>query len=248
MTRFCTLKGRRWIPPSPQPSLTSRHRYQSVVVSAITSVVSVIMSVVSVIMSVVSVFMRVVPVVGVIMSTINELHELLVVLALVWKSPHSFYHTLLCAQERQRVRGQAKKITPKLIVLFEAARGGVKKDHRIKDHASLLAVCDVLHEVRYPSDGQPALPCEGNPAGLECVACKSFKQVGICSHVLTINHMMKLFNVRFQLKSVQTNALKKAGQRGSRKLLPALQREPQVAPDSSDEEEERLQLLGQQGK
>ena len=35
------------------------------------------------------------------------------------------------------------------------------------------------------------------------------KQVGICSHVLTINHMMKLFNVRFQLKSVQTNALKK---------------------------------------
>ena len=30
--------------------------------------------------------------------------------------------------------------------------------------------------------------------------------------------------------------------------LPALQREPQVAPDSSDQEAERLQLLGQQGK
>ena len=54
--------------------------------------------------------------------------------------------------------------------------------------------------------------------------------------------MMKLFNVRFQLKSVQTNALKKAGQRGSRKLLPALQRAPNVAPDSSDEEAERLVL------
>ena len=66
--------------------------------------------------------------------------------------------------------------------------------------------------------------------------------------VLTINHMMKLFNVRFQLKSVQTNALKKAGQRGSRKLLPALQRAPHVAPDSSDEEAERLELLGQQGR
>ena len=141
----------------------------------------------------------------------------------------------------------AKKITPKLIELFEAARGGVK-DKRIKDHASLLAVCDVLHVVRYPSDGQLALPCEGNPAGLECLACKSCKQVGICSHVLTINHMIKLFNVRFQLKSVQTNALKKAGQRGSRKLLPALQRAPHVAPDSSDEEAERLELLGQQGR
>ena len=146
---------------------------------------------------------------------------------------------------------KAKKITPKLIDLFEAARGG-QKDSRIKDHASLLAVCDVLHEVRYPSDGQPALPCEGNPAGLECVACKSCKGVGICSHVLTINHMMKLFNVRFQLKSVQTNALKKkAGLMGgnNRKApVPALQREPQVEPDSSDEEAERLQLLGQQGR
>jgi hypothetical protein len=144
----------------------------------------------------------------------------------------------------------AKKITTKLIELFEAARYG-EKDKRIKDHASLLAVCDVLHVVRYPSDGQLALPCEGNPAGLECLACKSCKQVGICSHVLTINHMMKLFNVRFQLKSVQTNALKKkAGLMGNfRKApVPALQREPQVEPDSSDEEAERLQLLGQQGR
>ena len=97
---------------------------------------------------------------------------------------------------------KAKKITPKLIDLFEAAREHGVKDPRIKDHASLLAVCDVLHVVRYPSTGQLALPCEGNPAGLECVACKSCKGVGICSHVLTINHMMKLFNVRFQLKSV----------------------------------------------
>ena len=62
---------------------------------------------------------------------------------------------------------------------------------------------------------------------------------------------MKLFNVRFQLKSVQTNDLKKkAGLMGNpRKApVPALQREPQVEPDSSDEEAERLQLLGQQGR
>ena len=75
---------------------------------------------------------------------------------------------------------------------------------------------------------------------------------GICSHVLTINHLMKRFNVRFQLKSVQTNASKKkAGLMGgnNRKApVPALQREPQVEPDSSDEEAERLQLLGQQGR
>ena len=102
-----------------------------------------------------------------------------------------------------------------------------------------------------PAEGQSVLPCEGNPCGLVCQACKAFKQVGICSHVLTINHILTRFNVRFQLKSVQTNALKKkAGLMGNKRKapLPALQREPQVAPDSSDEEAERLQLLGQQGK
>ena len=104
--------------------------------------------------------------------------------------------------------------------------------------------------MRYPSDGQLALPCEGNPAGLECVACKSCKGLGICSHVLTINHMMKLFNVRFQLKSVQTNALKKARQTKGKSKAAARpsQRAPHVTSDSSDEEAERLELLGQQGR
>ena len=66
--------------------------------------------------------------------------------------------------------------------------------------------------------------------------------------MLTINHLMKLFNVRFQLKSVQTNALKKkAGLMGNPRkapVVPALQREPQVEPDSSNEEAEQLQLHG----
>jgi hypothetical protein len=144
----------------------------------------------------------------------------------------------------------AKKITTKLIELFEAARGGVK-DTRIKDHATLLAVCDALHVVGPPAEGQSVLPCEGNPCGFDCKACKAFKQVGICSHVLTINHMLLRFNVRFQLKAIQTNALlKKAGLMGNNRKapVPALQREPQVELDSSDEEAERLQLLGQQGK
>jgi hypothetical protein len=107
----------------------------------------------------------------------------------------------------------AKTITPKLIELFEAARGG-EKDTRIKDHATLLAVCDALHVVGPPADGQSVLPCEGNPCGFDCKACKAFKQVGICSHVLTINHMLTRFNVRFQLKAIQTNALLKKA-RGS---------------------------------
>ena len=44
--------------------------------------------------------------------------------------------------------------------------------------------------------------------------------------------------------------VKKAGLMGNNRKapVPALQREPQVEPDSSDEEAERLELLGQQGK
>ena len=47
-----------------------------------------------------------------------------------------------------------------------------------------------------------------------------------------------------------TQLAKKAGRMGNNRKapVPALQREPQVEPDSSDEEAERLELLGQQGK
>ena len=80
-------------------------------------------------------------------------------------------------------------------------------------------MCDMLHVVGPPAEGQSVLPCEGNPCGFDCQACKAFKQVGICSHEPradheTINHILTRFNMRFQLKSIQTNALKKKA-RGS---------------------------------
>ena len=47
--------------------------------------------------------------------------------------------------------------------------------------------------------GYEVLQCSGNVAGFECLGCKSFKGVGICSHVLAINHILKHFNVRYDL-------------------------------------------------
>ena len=53
-----------------------------------------------------------------------------------------------------------------------------------------------------------------------------------------------------KLKSIQTGASKKAAAKGGNALkpLPALERARVAEPDSSDEEEERLLALGQQGK
>jgi hypothetical protein len=143
----------------------------------------------------------------------------------------------------------AKKITPRLISMHEKAFRG-EDDPRVKDLHSLLALAQCMHIVCVPEDGYDVMECEGNPASYECVACKSFKGVGICSHVLTINHMLKAFNVRYMLRSLETSASKKkkalAGNRT--RQAKALERLPAPAPDSSDEEEERLQALALQGR
>ena len=68
--------------------------------------------------------------------------------------------------------------------------------------------------------------------------------------MLTINHILRHFNVRYELKSIQTAASKKAAANAGKQLkpLPALERVPVAEPDSSDEEEERLLALGKQGQ
>ena len=56
-------------------------------------------------------------------------------------------------------------------------------------------MCEAREEYGVPD-------CEGNPALLDCPTCKAFKGLGICSHVLTINHILKQFNVRYQLATI----------------------------------------------
>ena len=109
------------------------------------------------------------------------------------------------------------------------------------------AFCRAIHWV-YPAVKEyPPPQCEGNPMGFTCHACKSFKGHGICSHVLAINHMLKSFNVRYQLLTIGKAASKKSGG-NIKKVLPALEKAPRREPDSSDEEEERALALGAEGK
>ena len=122
-------------------------------------------------------------------------------------------------------------------------------DSRIKKLDELIQVCQSLHVVCSPADGYDVLECEGNPSGYECLACKTFKGVGICSHVLAINHILKHFNVRYELHQLQTAASKKKAAKAGKVLKPppALQRAPVADPDSSDEEMAALLALGEQG-
>ena len=141
--------------------------------------------------------------------------------------------------------GKFKSITKKLVEMYEKALNG-EPDDRLADVEHLCEVCDSMHHVSPASEIWGLCECEGNPGRFVC-DCKGYKGYGICSHVLAINHKLKLFNVRHQLVSIGKRAVKTTG---GNKLHPepALQRAPTREPDSSDEEEERLLELGRQGK
>ena len=98
--------------------------------------------------------------------------------------------------------------------------------------------------------------CELNPMKMDCMNCKGFKGVGICSRVLAVNHMMKKINLRREVMEIgqSSHRKNKHGDRHHRpggnrtKPLPALTRVPAREADSSDEEEQRLLEQGEGGR
>jgi hypothetical protein len=140
--------------------------------------------------------------------------------------------------------GGYTKISTKLIEMYEAAADG-QRDKRIKDLATLGAVCCSMMLVTVADPRFPVPKCEFNPAGLDCVHCKGFKGHGICSHVLAINHILKEVNLRRLLVRIGLKPAKLHGRKAN--VAPALVRQPVGEPDSSDEEAERLALLGDEG-
>ena len=141
------------------------------------------------------------------------------------------------------------KITKKLVEMHEAALQG-EWDRRVQDFAHMREICRALHFVQQPMEVWGCVECEGNPAGYVC-DCKGCKGYGICSHVLAINHILRHFNVRYQMLDMGKSNRAKSGP-GQGRLPnpePALQR-ARIArePDSSDEEQDAALELGRQGK
>ena len=90
---------------------------------------------------------------------------------------------------------------------------------------------------------------------LDCPSCKSFKHVGICSHVLAVNHIMQKFNVRYRLRELsktKSNNPQGSGVYGRRSwstTSPALEKQRlPLEADSSDDEESVLRRLGLEGR
>ena len=99
---------------------------------------------------------------------------------------------------------------PRLIEIYNELLDG-RKDARIKDYTHLKDFALSFHLVMEESESQPVPKCEANPAQLDCPTCKGFKGVGICSHVIAINHILKKFNVRAELATIGQAASKKSG-------------------------------------
>ena len=100
----------------------------------------------------------------------------------------------------------------------------------------------------------PVPVCELNPSKLDCLNCKGFKGVGICSHVLAVNHMLRSINLRREVMEIGQSTYRKNkvgnNRRGGnrKKAVPALQRAAAREADSSDEEQERLLEQGAKGQ
>ena len=151
--------------------------------------------------------------------------------------------------------GGVKKLTKRLIEMYGQANAG-HRDHRVVDLEHFEHVCFSLHQI-LPENEQRLVPvCDLNPRKLDCLYCKGFKGVGICSHVLAINHILKEINLRREVMEIGASSSRKDAYHkgknsggGNRKTpIPALTRAPTREADSSDEEQERLLELGDNGR
>ena len=149
------------------------------------------------------------------------------------------YYVLSLSMQKEYPR-----LTKRLIDMYENAFAG-SKDSRIKDLDELRDVCKAVHFVEPALEKYGTVECEANPGCFVC-SCKGFKHVGICSHVIAINHVTKKYNARQQL--LRFGKRKQKDTHGNTKRpIPALLRAPQREADSSTEEEEEAARLGEEG-
>ena len=115
------------------------------------------------------------------------------------------------------------KITKRILSMYLKAVTN-EEDDRLKDVEHLEAICASVGVCASSSEwGVPE--CDLNPCKFNCPHCKGFKQYGICSHVLAINHILMKINLRRELMEIgKKTMLKKKGWGGVEPALtPSLQ-------------------------
>jgi hypothetical protein len=141
------------------------------------------------------------------------------------------------------------KITERLVSMYLKALTN-QDDARVKDVEHFEAICFSIHWVGASSPDWGVPECDLNPGKFNCPHCKGFKQYGICSHVLAINHILMEINLRRELMEIGKSTLKKKDKGGGNRqsVEPALTKVPEREPDSSDDELRELMEQGAQGK
>ena len=175
----------------------------------------------------------------------NQSRHVLVVPDRTGEVPVFFYYFL-----RKDNPLECKQIHKRLVNLYTLCAKGEDHADFEDDFDFVREVCASFHCVTDAQEPWGCIECPANGARLVCI-CKSFKQTGICSHVLSINHTLQHVNLRAWLQVIGKKAKKKgqANKGGNnQKAVPALTRAPQREPDSSDEEAERLLAQGAAGQ
>ena len=128
-----------------------------------------------------------------------------------------------------------KKIGKIALQQYVDACNGKQAPH-LKKFEQFAHVCLSMHFLRY-ADADEVPKCEWNPANLSCPTCKGFRNWGICSHVVAINHILDKIYLEDELKELGAPRKRGGFNKGVR---PALLKEKEAEVDSSDEEDEPL--------
>ena len=135
------------------------------------------------------------------------------------------------------------RMTNKYVAAYIDATNGKRPGWLKTKDEDFCDICSSFHFVEESSHLEKVPECDFNEARLRC-SCKGFHHIGICSHVICINHRLGKCDIVEALKPLTTKAPPKRG--GNRKgKLPALVREPVVdssgsSPSESDSSEDEL--------
>jgi hypothetical protein len=98
-------------------------------------------------------------------------------------------YTFYVLSESRPCKTSHKKVDSLLVSRYNALLMG-ERPRGLTQLSSFMDIARALHEVHYAEDTpQKATPCKYNPAELVC-SCKGSRHVGICSHILVVNHWL----------------------------------------------------------
>lgn len=120
-----------------------------------------------------------------------------------------------------------KKMDALLVSRYDELFAG-KKPHGLTKLESFIDLLFAVHVVQ-PADeaGRGCPMCEFNPLYLVCT-CKGFRHVGICSHVLVVNHWLDAIDVSYLTGQISGGKRAKGGFRKG--IRPALVPEAAAGP------------------